>query len=75
MHKALKRAEEEKVQLNLRKSELGILYEDLKEFIELKSNTAKKLKEYSVFKRFMNEVTKLHVFSSRILNRILNHAL
>ena len=59
MHKALKRAEEEKVQLNLRKSELGILYEDLKEFIELKENTAKKLKEYSVFKRFMNEVTKL----------------
>ena len=62
MHKALKRAEEEKVQLNLRKSELGILYEDLKEFIELKENTAKKLKEYSVFKRFMNEVTKLIFF-------------
>ena len=56
MHRALKRAGEEKVQYNLRKNELEILYKELKQLIHLKEKMSKKLGQYVVFKKFMHEV-------------------
>ena len=58
MYRALKRAEEEGTLINSKNQELNRLYHELKETIALKEKMTKQIKDYGIFKKFMNTVVK-----------------
>ena len=56
MFRALKIAEEAKTLNNSKNKELNILYKQLRETFSMKEKMAKKIKDYKLYRDFMNKV-------------------